>query len=83
TGLKGSFMSIQPCVITDFSTQTIYPGVVIKGLTGVVGCLTYDELKLCATVIINNLDMLYLNSLTLMNHFILSETNSTGGNKAW
>lgn len=71
-GIKGAFISIQPAVVTDFKTKLGYPGVVIKGITGVIGCCTVKEFETLHSVFITNLKILHSLSVELMNHYMLS-----------
>lgn len=72
-GLKGSFLVIQPAIINDFKTKVGYPGVIIKSITGVVGCCTITEFKSLSSILISNLTDLYKISLELLNHYMLYE----------
>jgi hypothetical protein len=72
-GLKGSFLTIQPAVINDFKTKMGYPGVVLKCMTGVIGCCTISEFESLSSVLITNLQELYKISIELVNHYMLCE----------
>lgn len=72
-GLRGSFLSIQPAVVNDFKTRIGYPGVVIKSITGVVGCCTVKEFLSMSMIIRQNLRNLHSISLELLNHYMLTE----------
>ena len=72
-GMPGSFLVIQPVVINDFKTHMGYPGIVIKSMTGVIGCCTITEFKSLSSILIKNLEDLYKISLELTNHYMLYE----------
>lgn len=72
-GIKGSFLIIQPAVINDFKTKMGYPGVVLKCLTGVIGCCTISEFESLASTLVTNLNDLYKISLDLVNQYMLTE----------
>jgi hypothetical protein len=72
-GLNRAFLVIQPAVITDFKTRMGYPGVIIKSISGVVGCCTITEFKSLSKILISNLRDLYKISLDLMNHYMLDK----------
>lgn len=72
-GLRGSFLSIQPAVVNDFKTRIGYPGVVMKGITGVIGCCTVKEFLSMSIVIKQNLRNLHSISMELINQYLLTE----------
>ena len=72
-GQNNSFIAIQPAIINDFRSRTGYPGVVIKCLTGVIGCCTITEFRSMAELLLTNLTNLYQISLDLLNHHMLCE----------
>ena len=72
-GINGAFLVIQPAVITDFKTRMGYPGVLIKSITGVVGCCTITEFKSMVIVLMSSLRDLYKLSLDLINHYMLDQ----------
>ena len=72
-GINGAFLVVQPAVITDFKTRMGYPGIIIKSITGVLGCCTITEFKSMAMILISNLKDLYKISLDLMNHYMLEQ----------
>ena len=72
-GINGTFLVIQPAVITDFKTRMGYPGVLIKTITGVVGCCTITEFKSFVIVLMSSLRDLYKLSLDLINHYMLDQ----------
>lgn len=72
-GMKRSYLTIQPAVINDFKTRMGYPGIVLKTLTGTIGCCTITEYKSFCSVLLSVLNDLYKSSLELINHHILTE----------
>lgn len=72
-GVRGGFLSIQPAVVNDFKTQIGYPGVVIKALSGVVGCCTVKEFLSMSVVIRQNLKNLHQLSQEMINQYMLTE----------
>lgn len=70
-GLRGAFVSIQPAVINDFRTRLGYPGVVIKGVTGVVGCCTVKEFENLVHIFKRSMLDLHSISMELLNHYMM------------
>lgn len=72
-GMKNAFIAIQPAIINDFKSSTGYPGIVIKSITGVIGCCTITEFRSLADILVTNLTNLYQLSLDLLNNHMLCE----------
>ena len=73
SGYTGSFLSIQPYVITDSLNNIGYPGVILKCQQGVLGTCSLTEFMSLGSILIKNLENLYELSIQLMNHFMLQE----------
>ena len=72
-GIRGSFLSIQPAVVNDFKTRIGYPGVVLKGITGLIGCCTVQEFLSMSIVVRQNIRNLHSISMELINQYLLTE----------
>ena len=72
-GIKSNYLTVQPAVITDFTTRLGYPGIVLKTITGTIGCCTISEYKSMCSVVLSILNDLYKTSLELLNHHMLTE----------
>jgi len=70
-GVKGTFLAIQPAVIVDPLHGIGYPGIIMKGLSGIIGVCTYTEFLSMQTLVINSLEHLYEISNTLINQYLL------------
>lgn len=72
-GIRGGFLSIQPAVVNDFKTRIGYPGVVIKSITGVIGCCTVKEFLSMSIILRQNLRNIHQLSMELINQYMLTE----------
>ena len=77
-GIKGTFLAIQPAVIMDPMHGIGYPGVIFKGLSGIIGVCTYTEFLSMQTTVVSLLTNLYEISNNLINQYLMLR-NLKGG----
>lgn len=64
--LKESCMQIEPHVVSTFMDLERYPGVLIRGATGIIGSCTYIEFFDLRMILLDLLKNLYSNSINLL-----------------
>ena len=66
SGIRDSCMQIEPHVVSSFMDVERYPGILIRGESGIIGTCTYIELFELRIILLDLLKNLYSNSLNLL-----------------